>query len=109
VALTGTPVENRLSELWSIVDFTNPGLLGPFARFAERYAVPVERWRDPDAAAALRPIVAPFMLRPVKTDPAVASDPPPKIGAIVLCMLTPRAGHPVPGCGEDPARRRGPG
>jgi SNF2-related domain len=56
VALTGTPVENRLSELWSIVDLTNPGLLGPFARFKDRYAVPVERWRDADATARPRRI-----------------------------------------------------
>ncbi len=88
VALTGTPVENRLSELWSIVDFTNPGLLGPFTRFTDRYAVPIERWRDSDAAATLRRIVAPFMLRRVKTDPAVAADLPPKIEAIVPCTLT---------------------
>ena len=53
VALTGTPVENRLSELWSIMDFANPGLLGPFSRFRERYAVPVERWRD---AGCHRPV-----------------------------------------------------
>jgi hypothetical protein len=88
VALTGTPVENRLSELWSIMDFANPGLLGPFTRFRERYAVPVERWRDPDATARLRRTVAPFMLRRVKSDPAVAADLPPKIEAIVACTLT---------------------
>ena len=88
VALTGTPVENRLSELWSIVDFANPGLLGPFTRFRERYAVPVERWRDPDATARLRRTVAPFMLRRVKSDPAVAADLPPKIESIVACSLT---------------------
>ena len=88
VALTGTPVENRLSELWSIVDFTNPGLLGPFARFRDRYAVPIERWRDIDAAARLRRIVAPFMLRRLKTDPNVAADLPPKIESIVACTLT---------------------
>jgi hypothetical protein len=88
VALTGTPVENRLSELWSIMDFANPGLLGPFARFRERYAVPVERWRDPDATARLRRTVAPFMMRRVKSDPAVAADLPPKIESIVACSLT---------------------
>ena len=88
IALTGTPVENRLSELWSVLDFTNPGLLGPFSRFKDRYAVPVERWRDPDAVARLRRIVAPFMLRRVKTDPAVAADLPPKIESIVTCTLT---------------------
>ena len=88
VALTGTPVENRLSELWSIMDFTNPGLLGPFTRFKERYAVPVERWRDADAAARLRRIVGPFMLRRMKSDPTVAADLPPKIESIVTCTLT---------------------
>ena len=88
VALTGTPVENRLSELWSIMDFTNPGLLGPFTRFKDRYAVPIERWRDADAAATLRRIVAPFMLRRVKTDRSVAADLPPKIESIVACTLT---------------------
>jgi SNF2 family DNA or RNA helicase len=88
VALTGTPVENRLSELWSIMDFANPGLLGPFTTFKDRYAVPVERWRDADAAARLRRIVAPFMLRRVKSDPAVAADLPPKIESIVACTLT---------------------
>ncbi len=88
VALTGTPVENRLSELWSIMDFTNPGLLGPFARFRERYAVPVERWHDPDATARLRQIVAPFMLRRLKTDPGVAADLPPKIESVVSCTLS---------------------
>jgi SNF2 family DNA or RNA helicase len=88
VALTGTPVENRLSELWSIMDFANPGLLGPFTRFRERYAVPVERWRDPDAAARLRRTVAPFMLRRVKSDPTVAADLPPKIESVIACSLT---------------------
>ncbi len=88
VALTGTPVENRLSELWSIMDFTNPGLLGPFTRFKDRYAVPIERWRDPDAAATLRRVVAPFMLRRVKTDRTVAADLPPKIESTVTCTLT---------------------
>jgi len=88
VALTGTPMENRLSELWSIMDFANPGLLGPFQRFRERFAVPVERWRDPEATAHLRKIVAPFMLRRVKTDPAVAADLPAKQESIVTCALT---------------------
>jgi hypothetical protein len=88
VALTGTPVENRLSELWSIMDFANPGLLGPFARFSHRYAVPVERWRDAEATERLRRIVAPFMLRRLKSDPAVAADLPPKIESIVACTLT---------------------
>jgi SNF2 family DNA or RNA helicase len=86
VALTGTPVENRLAELWAIVDFADPGLLGPFARFRERYAVPVERWGDTDAAGRLRRIVAPFLLRRTKTE--VATDLPPKQDATVVCSLT---------------------
>jgi hypothetical protein len=88
VALTGTPVENRLSELWSIMDFANPGLLGPFTRFKEHFAVPVERWRDPDATGRLRRMVAPFLLRRLKSDPAVAADLPPKIESVVACTLT---------------------
>ena len=78
VALTGTPVENRLSELWSVLDFTNPGLLGPFTRFKERYAIPVERWRDPVATERLRRLTAPFVLRRAKSDPGVAADLPTK-------------------------------
>src|SRR5258706_10305913 len=87
-ALMAPKVEIRPSNLWSIMEFTNPGLLGPSARFKDRYAVPIERWRDPAAAASLRRIVAPFMLRRVKSDPAVAADLPPKIEAIVPCTLT---------------------
>ncbi len=86
IALTGTPVENRLAELWAIVDFTNPGLLGSFPRFRERYAVPVERWGDTDAADRLRRVVAPFLLRRTKTE--VATDLPPKQEATVVCNLT---------------------
>jgi SNF2 domain-containing protein/SNF2 helicase protein/helicase-like protein len=88
VALTGTPVENRLSELWSIMDFANPGLLGPFHRFRTRYAVPIERWQAADAATRLRQVTAPFMMRRMKTDPAVAADLPPKIESTVVCALT---------------------
>jgi hypothetical protein len=88
LALTGTPVENRLSELWSIMDFTNPGLLGPYPSFADRYAVPIERWRDAEATERLRRIVAPFMVRRLKSDPLVAADLPPKIESIVACTLT---------------------
>jgi SNF2 family DNA or RNA helicase len=88
VAMTGTPIENRLSELWSIVDLTNPGLLGPLRRFTERYAVPIERWRDDEAATRLRKLVAPFILRREKTDPEVAVDLPPKQEITVPVSLT---------------------
>jgi hypothetical protein len=88
VALTGTPVENRLAELWSIVDFVNPGLLGPLAKFRERFAVPIERDGDEDTARRLKQLTGPFLLRRLKTDPAIISDLPDKIEMKVLCNLT---------------------
>ncbi len=88
VAMTGTPVENRLSELWAIVDVTNPGLLGSRRTFNERFAAPIERWRDEDAAARLRRLVAPFVLRRRKSDPEVSVDLPPKQELTVACSLT---------------------
>jgi superfamily II DNA or RNA helicase len=88
IAMTGTPIENRLSELWSIVDVTNPGLLGTQRAFNERFAVPVERWHDEAAAARLRRLVAPFVLRRRKDDPEVSVDLPPKQEVTVACSLT---------------------
>jgi hypothetical protein len=88
VALTGTPVENRMSELWSIMDFTNPGMFGSANSFHNRYAVPIERYRDQDAAATVRGAVRPFLLRRVKADPTIAPDLPEKIESIQLCNLT---------------------
>jgi superfamily II DNA or RNA helicase len=88
IALTGTPVENRLSELWSIMDFTNPGLLGPAERFRERYAVPIERHGSPEAAQALKRLTQPFMLRRLKTDKTIISDLPEKQEMKVWCNLT---------------------
>jgi SNF2 family DNA or RNA helicase len=88
VALTGTPVENRLAELWSILDFLNPGLLGSAHAFRARYAVPIERYADEDAAARLRHATRPFMLRRVKADPAVIDDLPDKRHTRHLCGLT---------------------
>lgn len=86
LALTGTPVENRLSELWSIMDFANPALLGRFGTFKERYAVPVERWGDAEATARLRRLCAPFLLRRTKAE--VATDLPPKHEVTTVCALT---------------------
>ena len=88
IALTGTPVENRLAELWSIMDFANPGILGSLSTFRARYAVPVERDGDTDAAARLRAVTGPFVLRRIKTDPAVINDLPDKIEMKQLCNLT---------------------
>ncbi|MEU4802882.1 SNF2-related protein [Actinosynnema sp. NPDC023587] len=88
VALTGTPVENRLAELWSIMDFANPGVLGTVNAFRARFAVPVERHRDEDAAVRLRRITRPFVLRRLKTDPQIITDLPDKIEVKQLCTLT---------------------
>jgi SNF2 family DNA or RNA helicase len=78
VALTGTPVENNLSELWAILDWTTPGLLGRLGTFRARYAQPVEGGQDPAAAERLTRLVRPFLLRRRKSDPGIAPELPPK-------------------------------
>ncbi|BAU88134.1 SNF2/RAD54 family helicase [Streptomyces laurentii] len=78
VALSGTPVENDLSELWAILDWTTPGLLGGLGAFRTRYADPVESGNDPAAAARLAALVRPFLLRRRKSDPGIAPELPPK-------------------------------
>ncbi|MET7420730.1 DEAD/DEAH box helicase [Dactylosporangium sp. NPDC005555] len=88
IAVTGTPVENRLADLWSIMDFANPGLLGSATKFRERFAEPVERRGDAEAAARLRRITQPFVLRRLKTDRSIISDLPEKLEMEVLCNLT---------------------
>ena len=86
VALTGTPVENHLAELWSISEFVNPGLLGGQADFKRRFADPIEIGRDPASAALLRARIDPIVLRRLKEE--VASDLPPKIESTVACTMT---------------------
>ncbi|MET9023139.1 SNF2-related protein [Actinopolymorpha sp. NPDC004070] len=88
IALTGTPVENHLSELWSILDWTTPGLLGPLERFRQRVAVPIERYRDPAATERLARVTAPFLLRRRKSDPGIAPELPPKTESDVVVGLT---------------------
>jgi SNF2 family DNA or RNA helicase len=88
VALTGTPVENRLSELWSIMHFLNPGYLGARKSFRENFALPIERYHDEEAIKQLKQLTAPFILRRVKTDPRVISDLPDKVETKVYCTLT---------------------
>ncbi|MET8660720.1 DEAD/DEAH box helicase [Streptomyces griseus] len=78
VALTGTPVENNLSELWAILDWTTPGLLGRLGAFRTRYAAAVEGGNDPGAAERLAALVRPFLLRRRKSDPGIAPELPPK-------------------------------
>jgi SNF2 family DNA or RNA helicase len=89
VALTGTPVENRLSELWSIMEFLNPGLLGSAADFRTRFATPIERYRDENQAALLKRVTGAFVLRRLKTDKSIIKDLPDKIEMKTFCNLTP--------------------
>jgi SNF2 family DNA or RNA helicase len=89
VALTGTPVENRLSELWSIMEFLNPGYLGSSDVFRKNFALPIERGNDAASKAQLRTLIQPFILRRVKTDPTIISDLPEKLEMKVYCTLTP--------------------
>jgi non-specific serine/threonine protein kinase len=88
IAVTGTPVENRLADLWSIMEFANPGLLGSALVFKARFAEPIERRGDEAAADRLRRLTGPFVLRRVKTDKSIISDLPDKIEMEVLCNLT---------------------
>ena len=88
VALTGTPVENRLSELWSILDWTTPGLLGHLESFTRRVAVPVERYRDAEATARFAALIRPFLLRRKKTDPGIAPELPRKTETDLFVPLT---------------------
>ncbi len=88
IAMTGTPVENRLSELWSIMHFLNPGMLGSEKAFRERFALPIERDGDDEAAARLRQITGPFVLRRLKTDRLIIADLPDKLEMKEFCNLT---------------------
>ena len=85
LALTGTPIENRLSEIWSIFDFVSPGLLGPLEKFEERYARPIDGG-DQKAGRRLRATIHPFILRRTKSE--VAKDLPEKIETDQFCELT---------------------
>ena len=88
IALTGTPVENRLGELWSLMHVLNPGLLGTAADFKRRFASPIELEHDTAAAELLRRITGPFILRRLKTDRSIISDLPDKIEQTEHCPLT---------------------
>ncbi len=87
-ALTGTPVENRLGELWSIMQFLNPDFLGPLEKFRREFAIPIERFGDKEATARLRQMVNPFILRRLKTDSRVIQDLPEKIEMKEYCTLS---------------------
>jgi SNF2 family DNA or RNA helicase len=88
IAMTGTPVENRLAELWSIMDFLNPGYLGNADEFRRRLALPIEKYHDPERTATLRQLIRPYVLRRLKTDRTIIKDLPQKIETRVYCHLT---------------------
>ena len=89
VALTGTPIENHLSELWAIMEVLNPGLLGSPSQFRERFVIPVEKMGDQKRGHLLREMIRPFVLRRTKQDPEVAVNLPSKMEMRVFCSLTP--------------------
>ena len=82
IALTGTPIENRVSELWALMDFLNPKVLGEESFFRQRYRLPIEQYGDISSLKDLRARVNPFILRRLKTDQSVISDLPEKIELI---------------------------
>lgn len=88
LALTGTPIENRLGELWSIFHTVVPGLLGSSASFRSRFAAPIERQRDAQATAELRRLTAPFLLRRTKADKSLVPDLPDKVEQVAWAPLT---------------------
>ena len=88
IALTGTPIENRLQELWSILEFLNPGFLGTRSFFQKRFALPIEKFGDRQSLLILRNLVRPFILRRLKTDKTIIQDLPEKQEMTVFCRLS---------------------
>ena len=88
IALSGTPVENRLSEFWSIMDFVNKGYLGGLTKFNEEFGKPIQQERDQQKLEQFKRITSPFLLRRVKTDKSIISDLPDKIENNQFCTLT---------------------
>jgi SNF2 family DNA or RNA helicase/uncharacterized Zn finger protein len=88
IAMSGTPVENRLSELWSIMDFSNSGFLGTLKEFNETFSIPIEQKNDEHTAEILKKTTSPFMMRRLKSDKSIISDLPDKIEMDAMAMLT---------------------
>ena len=89
IALTGTPVENHVGDLWSLMEFLNPGFLGRQADFKRNFFVPIQTGSDPEAALRLKRLTGPFLLRRLKTDKTIISDLPEKMEMKVYATLTP--------------------
>ena len=88
IALTGTPVENHVGDLWALMEFLNPGLLGDAASFRKNFHIPITTYNDAAAEAQLKRMTAPFVLRRLKSDPAIVPDLPKKRDLKVYCQLT---------------------
>ena len=88
LALTGTPIENRLLDLWSIFNFLNPGYLGNQSQFRKNFELPIQKNNDPKQSATLKKLVEPFILRRVKTDQSIIKDLPEKVEQRLYCNLT---------------------
>lgn len=88
IAMSGTPVENRLTEFWSIMDFANKGYLGNVKSFKEEYAQPIQMFNDEEVVKRFRKITAPFMMRRMKSDKSIISDLPDKIEQNQFAVLT---------------------
>jgi SNF2 family DNA or RNA helicase len=88
IAMSGTPVENRLTEFWSIMDYTNKGYLGTVKTFKDNFANPIQLFNDEKVVTKFRKITAPFMLRRMKTDKTIISDLPDKIEQNQYTLLT---------------------
>lgn len=88
IAMTGTPVENRLTELWNIFDFINKGYMGSLTQFKTELASPIEKYKDKEVVEKLKKATSPFILRRLKTDKSIISDLPDKISFDEYCYLT---------------------
>jgi SNF2 family DNA or RNA helicase len=105
VALTGTPVENHVGDLWAIMDFLNPGLLGTREQFKRSFFVPIQAYREREASKRLQRITTPFILRRLKTDRSIISDLPEKLEMKVFCTLTREQGSLYASVVEDAEKK----
>jgi len=88
IALTGTPVENHVGDLWALMEFLNPGLLGSQNSFKNNFHKPIQMYGNKEAAEKLKMLTGPFILRRLKTDKAIISDLPDKLEMKTYCTLT---------------------
>ena len=104
VALTGTPVENNVGDLWAIMEFLNPGFLGTEGDFKKTFFIPIQAQRDADASARLKRLTGPFILRRLKTDKTIITDLPEKNEMKVFCTLTKEQASLYAAVAEDAVR-----